>query len=502
MKDKKKIKVFDTTLRDGEQVPGSQLNTVEKVQVALQLEKLGVDVIEAGFPISSPGDMNSVKEISKKIKNTVVCALSRGVEKDIDAAYEAIREASSPRIHTFLPVSPIQMEYVLRKKPEEVLSLIKSTVRYAKKFVSDVEWSGMDASRADADFLIKACRVAIDAGATTINIPDTVGYSVPTEFGNLIKTLVSEIPEFENEVVLSVHVHNDLGLATANSLSGIENGARQIECTINGLGERAGNSALEEIVMVLKTRYKKRFSTNIDSKYIASTSTMVSQLMHMPVQKNKAIVGGNAFAHSSGIHQDGILKNRASFEVMNPKDVGVDQSALVLTARSGRAALAHHMKRLGFVFTKSQMEEKYLQFLEIADKKKEVSDDDLRLILGVNNDSRNKTKLEVFHVLTGTPPITPSATVTLSVDGQSITKSGIGNGPIDASFKAINSIMGKDIVLNEYLVQSIASGSNDLGKVNVKVSIGRDTQFGVGADTDILVASVKAYVDAISKLKR
>ncbi len=255
--------IFDTTLRDGEQVPGSQLNTIEKVQIALALEKLGVDVIEAGFPISSPGDMVSVKEISKQVKNSVICALSRGVEKDIDVAYEAVKKASAPRIHTFLPVSPIQMEFVLRKKPEEVLSLIKSTVRYAKKYVNDVEWSGMDASRADTDFLIKACRVAIDAGATIINIPDTVGYAVPTEFGNLIKTLVSKIPEFENEVVLSVHVHNDLGLATANSLSGIENGARQIECTINGLGERAGNSALEEIVMVLQTRYKNQYKTSI-----------------------------------------------------------------------------------------------------------------------------------------------------------------------------------------------------------------------------------------------
>ncbi|MFO0703473.1 MAG: 2-isopropylmalate synthase [Patescibacteria group bacterium] len=497
---KKKIFIFDTTLRDGEQVPGSQLNTIEKVQVAQKLEKLGVDIIEAGFPISSPTDMQSVKEISKVVKNSRICALSRGVSKDIDAAYEAVKAAGAPRIHTFLPVSPIQMEFVLRKRPEEVLELIKSTVGYAKKYISDVEWSGMDASRADFDFLVKACKVAINAGATTINIPDTVGYAVPDEFGELVKKLVDAVPEFRSDVVLSVHVHNDLGLATANSLSGVLNGATQVECTINGVGERAGNSALEEIAMILKTRYRSKYETGIHTKQIASTSKMISTLMHMPVQKNKAIVGAHAFAHSSGIHQDGVLKHRSSFEVISPEDVGVDESSLVLTARSGRAALKHHLSRLGYKLSKDEVDEKYSQFLVIADKKKEVSDEELHILMGQDHKTKRNVTLEVFHVVTGTNPITPSATVSLKVHGNIITKSAIGNGPVDASFRAVNDIVGKSIILNEYLVQAITGGSNDLGKVNVKVTNNSESYYGFGADTDVLVASVKAYVDAVSKI--
>ena len=382
---KKQIYIFDTTLRDGEQVPGCQLNTFEKVEVAKQLQLLGVDIIEAGFPISSPQDFASVQEISRQIQNARVCALARGVEKDIDVAYASIKEAESPRIHTFLPISDIQIENIMHKSRSEVLALIRHTVSYARKYVSDVEWSGMDASRADIDFLTDACQTAIDAGATTINITDTVGYAVPHEFGIMIRDLVKRIPRFTEDIILSVHVHNDLGLATANSLVGVQEGARQIECTMNGLGERAGNSALEEIVMVIQTRYKKQFRLNINSKQIYKTSQMVSNLMHMPVQRNKAIVGLNAFAHSSGIHQDGILKKRDTFEIMDPKDVGVEQSALVLTARSGRAALQHHLKRLGYKLTTKQLGEKYIEFLTIADNKKEVSDDDLNVLMGDSN---------------------------------------------------------------------------------------------------------------------
>lgn len=498
---KKRIYIFDTTLRDGEQVPGCQLNTVEKVEVAKQLERLGVDIIEAGFPISSPQDMASVREVAHQIKNARVCALSRGVEKDIDAAYESIKEAQSPRIHTFLPVSDIQIDNIMHKSRANVLDMIRHTVAYSRKYVSDVEWSGMDASRADIDFLTQACNTAIDAGATTINIPDTVGYAVPHEFGSMIKELVQRIPRFNEDIILSVHVHNDLGLATANSLSGVQEGARQIECTVNGLGERAGNAALEEITMVLQTRYRNKYKLNINTKQICKTSRMVSSLMHMPVQRNKAIVGMNAFAHSSGIHQDGILKKRDTFEIMDPKDVGVDQSSLVLTARSGRAALNHHLKRLGYHLTQEQLVEKYKEFLPIADKKKELSDEDLHALMGYIVDPKRGMQLSIFHVFTGTSPITPTATVVMNVKGEKHTATATGNGPIDAAYKAVDLIVGKKVKLEEYLVQAITGGSNDLGKVNVQITYKNQQFQGVGADTDVIVASVKAYVDAIAKIQ-
>lgn len=497
---KNKIIIFDTTLRDGEQVPGCQLNTVEKVQVAKQLERLGVDVIEAGFPISSPQDMVSVQAIAAEVQNATICALARGVEKDIDAAYEAVRGAAAPRIHTFLPISDIQMENVIKKDRETVLQMIQKTVSHARKHVSDVEWSGMDASRADIDFLIRCCRVAIDAGATTINVPDTVGYATPHEHGEMVRRLVTAIPEFAQDIILSVHVHNDLGLATANSLAGVLQGARQVECTINGLGERAGNTALEEIVMVLHTRYKSRFTTAIKSKQLMKTSKLVSSLMHMQVQKNKAIVGANAFAHSSGIHQDGILKKRDTFEIMNPSDVGVDQSLLTLTARSGRAALSHHLKRLGYTMTKEELDMRYHEFITIADKKKEVNDDDLLVMMGATPVTRYGARLAVFQVTTGTSPITPTATVVLEIDGKMHTASAVGNGPIDAAFKSVDTITRKSVVLDEYLVQAITGGSNDLGKVHVQITHKGMPYHGFGSDTDVLVASVKAYVDAINKI--
>lgn len=497
---KSNIIILDTTLRDGEQVPGCQLNTVEKVEVAKQLERLGVDVIEAGFPISSPTDMQSVKAIASEVKNATICALSRGVDKDIDAAYEAVRGAVAPRIHTFLPISDIQMENVIRKSRTQVLELITHTVSRAKSYVSDVEWSGMDASRADIQFLIDCCKAAIKAGATTINVPDTVGYATPDEHGQMVRDLITAIPEFTRDIILSVHVHNDLGLATANSLAGVLHGARQVECTINGLGERAGNTALEEIVMILQTRYKSQFATRIRSKQIMKTSKLISSLMHMQVQKNKAIVGANAFAHSSGIHQDGILKQRNTFEIMDPADVGVDQSLLTLTARSGRAALTHHLKRLGFTLTKEQIDVKYHEFIALADKKKEIHDDDLLVMMGAAP-TKDGARLAVFQVTTGTSPITPTATVVLDIDGQTHTASATGNGPIDAAFKSVDIITKRQVALDEYLVQAITGGSNDLGKVHVQVTF-KDRQYrGFGSDTDVIVASVKAYVDAVNKIR-
>lgn len=494
---KQRIIIFDTTLRDGEQVPGCQLNTVEKVEVAKQLERLGVDVIEAGFPISSPQDMQSVKAIATEVKHATVCALSRGVEKDIDAAYEAVRGAVAPRIHTFLPISDIQMENVIRKSRSQVLDLITHTVSHAKSYVSDVEWSGMDASRADIAFLIECCKAAIKAGATTINVPDTVGYATPEEHGHMVQSLITAIPEFVKDIILSVHVHNDLGLATANSLAGVRNGARQVECTINGLGERAGNTALEEIVMILQTRYKKTYLTGIKSKQILKTSKLISSLMHMQVQKNKAIVGANAFAHSSGIHQDGILKKRDTFEIMDPADVGVDQSLLTLTARSGRAALSHHLKRLGFDLSKEQLDTRYHEFVALADKKKEIHDDDLLVMMGAPSQKRG-AYLSVFQVVTGTSPITPTATVTLTIDGVAHTQSSTGNGPIDAAFRSVDAILKKKVILDEYLVQAITGGSDDLGKVHVQITYQNRQYRGFGSDTDVLVASVKAYIDALN----
>jgi 2-isopropylmalate synthase len=499
---KKRIYIFDTTLRDGEQVPGCQLNTVEKVEVARQLERLGVDIIEAGFPVSSPQDLKSVREIAAVVKNATVCALSRGVNEDIDAAYEGVKDAESARIHTFLPISDIQIENILRSTRQKVLQRITETVRYAKRYVNDVEWSGMDASRADFGFLIQAVRAAIAAGATTVNIPDTVGYAMPDEYGRMLRTLVKEVPELSSEVVLSVHVHNDLGMATANSLAGILAGARQVECTINGLGERAGNAALEEIAMILATRYKRTFTTNIRTKQISKTSRLVSSLMRMPVQKNKAIVGANAFAHSSGIHQDGILKRRDTFEIIDPADVGIDQSKLILTARSGRAALNHHLKRLGYELTPEKLQITYEEFLKVADRKKEVNDEDLLALVGATDPYKKKAiHMEVLQVVCGTRPLTPTATVSLHIGGKVHTASATGNGPIDASYKAVDAIVGLKVRLEEYLVQAITGSSDDLGKVHVQLSYNGRSYYGYGTDTDVVTASVKAYIDALNKIK-
>ena len=378
------VKIFDTTLRDGEQVPGCKLDTKNKLNLAIQLDNLGVDILEAGFPISSPGDFESVIEISKNVKNASVCALSRANEKDIEVAAESLRHAIKPRIHTGIGTSDIHIKYKFNSNKDAIIELAKRSVSYAKKFVEDVEFYAEDAGRTDNIFLAKVCEEVIKSGATVLNIPDTTGYCLPSEYGEKIKFLKENVKGINN-VTISCHCHNDLGLATANSISGAINGARQIECTINGIGERAGNTSLEEVVMIMRQHPNLNLDTNINSKLLYSTSQQVSDLMGMPVQPNKAVVGSNAFAHSSGIHQDGVIKKRETYEIIDPKDVGVDKSSIILTARSGRAALAYKMKEIGVELTKVQLDSVYQEFLTLADIQKEVSERDLPILLDKQN---------------------------------------------------------------------------------------------------------------------
>jgi 2-isopropylmalate synthase len=500
----KKILIFDTTLRDGEQVPGAKLNNIEKLEIAMQLEKLGVDIIEAGFPISSPDDLNAVKQISKTIKSSSICALARAVDKDIDTAYESIKNAVAPRIHTFVSTSDIHLMYQIKKSRDEVKEMTRHAVSYAKKYVNDVEFSPMDASRSDINFLIEIIKIAIESGATTINIPDTVGYALPTEWSKMIYTITNQIEQFNDEIVLSVHTHNDLGLATANALAGIENGARQIECTINGIGERAGNCALEEIAMIIKSRYNNQYFTNINSKEIIKTSKLASQIMGVPVQPNKAITGVNAFAHSSGIHQDGIIKHRQNFEIIDPAEVGLHESGIILTSRSGRSALKHRLDKLGYQFENTEELEKiYNKFLEIADQKKEVYDEDLQLIID-NKEIENKKQkysLELVQVLSGNKNI-PMAIVKIINNSNSQSLEGISNGtgPIDACFKAIDNALDISVNLKEFLVQAITEGIDANGKVSVQIESNGKHYYGFGTDGDIIVASAKAYIDSINKI--
>jgi 2-isopropylmalate synthase len=494
---KNNVLIFDTTLRDGEQVPGCQLNTVEKIEVAQALETLGVDIIEAGFPISSPGDLLSVQEISKVVREPVITALSRAIKADIDAAAESLKFAKHKRIHTFISSSDIHIIHQFKSTREKIMEQGIESIKYAKQFAEDVEFSAMDAGRTDNEFLATFIEAAIKAGATTLNIPDTTGYCLPNEFGAKIKYLFENVKGID-KVIVSVHCHNDLGMATANTIAAVQNGARQIEVTMNGVGERAGNTALEEAVMILKTRQDLNATTNIDTKKIYPTSRLVSRLMRMPVQANKAIVGRNAFAHSSGIHQNGVLKNRFTYEIMSPQDVGINESSLALTARSGRSALQHHLERLGFKLTQEELDEVYKKFLTVADKKKDLTDDDLRLIMG-EKASNKGAKLQTLEVTSGIP-LTPKATVKLLVDNKEETATATGDGPIDAAFSAINKILKKKIILEEYLVQAITGGSDDMGKVHIQIGYKGNVFYGFGADTDIIVASVKAYLDGLNKI--
>ena len=487
--EEKKIYIFDTTLRDGEQVPGCQLNTIEKVELAKSLEQLKVDIIECGFPVSSPGDFNSVVEISKNIKESTVCALTRAVEKDIEVAAEALHFAKRGRIHTGIGTSDPHIKYKFNSNREEIIERAVKAVKYARKFIDDVEFYAEDAGRTDNEYLARVVEAVIAAGATVVNIPDTTGYCTPWEYGEKIKYLVEHVPNVD-KAILSTHCHNDLGMATANTISGIMNGARQAEVTINGIGERAGNTSLEEVVMTLKCRKDLPFYTDIDTKQIYKNSRLVSTLMRMPVQPNKAIVGRNAFAHSSGIHQDGVLKNRENYEIIDPVDVGVNDSVIALTARSGRAALNHHYQRLNAAYEK---------FLLLADRKKDVNDSDLLIIVGVNrSEAARKVRLKFLQVVCGKSSV-PMATVKLNIDGEICEATSSGNGPIDAAFSAVKKLVNRKIVVEEFLVQAITRGSDDVGKVHVQVENRGNLYYGFSANTDIITASVEAFVDAISK---
>ncbi len=498
-----RVYIFDTTLRDGEQSPGASMNTEEKVEIARQLVRLGVDVIEAGFPISSPGDFESVKRVGEAVGDAVVvCALSRAVPQDIEVAAEALRSAARPRIHTGIGVSESHLRDKLRITREEALERAVAAVKLARRFVDDVEFYAEDAGRADPAFLYEMVEAAIGAGATVVNIPDTTGYSYPEVFGELIRGLMEHVDGIEN-VIVSVHCHNDLGMATANALAGVRAGARQVECTINGIGERAGNTALEEVVMALKQRYDIfGVHTGINTREIMRTSRLVSGITGIRVQPNKAIVGANAFAHSSGIHQDGVLKERTTYEIIDPAEVGAGGSEIVLTARSGRHALRHRLSELGYTMDDAEFDRVYEAFLDLADKKKEVYDEDLEALVGEAERTINEVyHLEQVHVSCGDPGI-PTATVELvTKDGEHLIDSSHGNGPVDAVYKAINRIVRVPNDLTEFSVQSVTRGIDAVGEVTIRIMSEDGRVFtGRGAHPDIVVSSAKAYVNALNRL--
>ena len=495
-----RLYIFDTTLRDGEQVPGCQLNTVEKIQVARQLEQLGVDVIEAGFPISSPGDFNSVIEISKAVTWPTICALTRAVQKDIDVAVEALKYAKRKRIHTGIGTSDSHINYKFNSNREEIIERAVAAVKYARRFVDDVEFYAEDAGRTENEYLARVVEAVIKAGATVVNIPDTTGYCLPAEYGAKIKYLCDHVAGVEH-AILSTHCHNDLGMATANTMSGVLNGARQAEVTINGIGERAGNTSLEEVAMILKCHKGLGITTNINTTKIYPTSRMVSSLMNMPVQPNKAIVGRNAFAHSSGIHQDGVLKNVQTYEIIDPKDVGIDDNAIVLTARSGRAALKHRLSVNGVDIDDEKLDKVYQEFLNLADKKKEITDDDILILAGADRADLHNIKLEYLQVTTG-KGVRSVASIGLSISGEKFEAAATGNGPVDAAIKALKVIIRREMTLKEFTIQAISKGSDDLGKVHMQVEHDGHLYYGFGANTDIVTASVEAYIDCINKFKK
>ena len=473
-----RLYIFDTTLRDGEQVPGCQLNTVEKIQVAKALEQLGVDVIEAGFPISSPGDFNSVIEISKAVTWPTICALTRAVEKDIDVAAQALEYAKHKRIHTGIGTSDSHIKYKFNSTREEIIERAVAAVKYAKRYVEDVEFYAEDAGRTDNEYLARVVEAVIRAGATVVNIPDTTGYCLPQEYGDKIRYLMEHVDGIDRAII-STHCHNDLGMATANTLSGVMNGARQVEVTINGIGERAGNTALEEIAMILKCHQNLGIETNINTTKIYPISRMVSSLMNMPVQPNKAVVGRNAFAHSSGIHQDGVLKNVHTYEIMDPKDVGLDDNSIVLTAR---------------------LDSLYQKFLKLADKKKEITDADVLMLAGADTAEGHAVRLDFLQVTTGMG-VRSVASIGLDISGQKFEAASTGNGPVDAAIKALKRIIMKQMTLKEFTIQAISKGSDDVGKVHMQVEYNGSMYYGFGANTDIVTASVEAYIDCINKFK-
>jgi 2-isopropylmalate synthase len=496
-----KVIIFDTTLRDGEQSAGAALNAEEKLEIAKQLEELGVDVIEAGFPLSSQGDFDAVRRIAREACRPIICALAYAQPKAIDAAWEAIKEAKHPRIHVFLSSSDIHLFYQLRKDREEIIDIAKNMVARAKEKTSDVEFSPMDATRTEPAFLYQILEAAIEAGATTVNIPDTVGYTIPEEFCSLIDGIFDNVPNIHHAVV-SVHCHNDLGLAAANSLAVLNHGVRQIECTINGIGERAGNAALEEIVMALQTRKDLfNYTTDIDSTRIYKISRLVSECTGMPVQPNKAIVGANAFRHESGIHQNGILKERTTYEIIDPESIGLTGTTLTLGKLSGRHAFKNRLRELGYALSEEELSCTFAAFKELADKKRDITDRDLEVLVAEELRAVSETyHLEQVQVSCGDPGI-PTATIKLvGPEGQILADAALGTGPVDAAYKAINRIIGVPNTLTEFSVKSITGGIDAIGEVTIRVESEGKTYIGRGASTDIVIASAKAYMNALNRL--
>ncbi len=516
------VRIFDTTLRDGEQSPGATMTSVEKLELARNLSRLGVDVIEAGFPAASPDDLQAVRRIAKEVGNPgfnqhtpIICGLARTSKRDIDTAWEGVKQAARPRIHTFLATSDIHMQYKLKMSREEVLEKVKEMVSYARSLCEDIEFSPEDAGRSDPKFLYQVLEVAIQSGATTLNIPDTVGYTTPEEFGALIKGIIKNTPGIE-DCIVSVHCHNDLGMATANTLAGVLAGARQVEVTMNGIGERAGNTSLEEVVMALKTRQSVfKLETGIDATQLMRLSRLVSNYTGIIVQPNKAIVGANAFAHEAGIHQDGILKNQQTYEIMKPESVGVNQSQMILGKHSGRHGLKARMQELGYDLNDAESDQLFIRFKELADKKKTITNADLEALVSDElYQPQEIFTLDGLQVACGTMGM-PTATVRLlGPDGQLLTKAAIGTGPVDAVYKAIDTITEANNQLLEFTIHAITEGIDALGEVTVRIEqingqssikaqtemVKRRTFGGYGADTDIIVASAKAYLSAINKL--
>ena len=495
------IKIFDTTLRDGEQSPGCSMNLKEKIEVARQLEAMKVDVIEAGFAIASPGDLASIKAIAAEIKDSTICSLARTAKGDIDAAFEAIRNAASPRIHTFIATSPVHMEHKLKMTPDEVVERAVAMVSYAKKYVSDIEFSAEDACRSDLDFLVRIISQVIKAGATTINIPDTVGYITPSEMFNIISHIKNNVPGIEN-VSLSTHCHNDLGMAVANSLAAVAAGADQIECTINGIGERAANTSLEEVVMAIKTRKDiYQADTRIDTHAIYRASRLIQTITGVPVAPTKAIVGANAFAHESGIHQHGMLSNRTTYEIMTPESVGIPATTMVLGKHSGRHAFEDRINALGYSLSKEDLDEAFKKFKVLADKKKLIKDRDIESIILKDTETEDKKlELESFVINTGND-ITSTSVIKLKVNGKTVEKVSTGDGPVNASYKSINKISGLAIELVDYSLHALTDGEDAQAEAVVKIRIGEseDVITGRGVSTDIVEASIKAYVNGINK---
>ncbi len=495
---KDKVLIFDTTLRDGEQSPGATMTHDEKLEIAELLDEMGVDIIEAGFPIASEGDFRAVSEIAERAKNAVICGLARANYKDIDRCWEAVKHAKAPRIHTFIGTSPLHRA-IPNLNQDEMAERIHDTVTHARNLCDNVQWSPMDATRTEEDYLCRTVEIAIKAGATTINIPDTVGYTAPIESADLIRMLINKVPGAD-EVIFATHCHNDLGMATANSLAAVEGGARQIECTINGLGERAGNTALEEVVMALKVRGDiMPYTTGIDTRKIMNISRRVATVSGFPVQFNKAIVGKNAFAHESGIHQDGMLKNSETFEIMRPEDVGLAGTSLPLGKHSGRAALRAKLSELGFDLADNQLNDVFVRFKDLADRKKEVYDDDLMALVYQNDSGDDRLKLKWLRVVCGTEG-PQTAEMVMTIDGKDVNISATGDGPVDATFNAVKALFPHGARLQLYQVSAVTEGTDAQATVSVRMEEEGRIATGQSADTDTVVASAKAYINALNRL--